>query len=131
MNTIDLGFKVPDYGSPLSKPEPDKETPTKTAYPSMTIVGNKALAKSLKPGQKIKAMVTFRVCEVAVREREEGRGPSYDDQYGGTRVELEAENMTMDGVKIEDSDEKDGVSAFKEYMSKKASKTGDNEEEED
>lgn len=123
MKVINLGFEAPDYSkmhgccAPESSAE-DKKTPTKTVYPSMSIPGNKALARALKPGQKFTATVTFVVAEVAIRDR---KGDSEDgpvDIYGGTRVELEAESMSVEGVKVEDAEEEvSGAEAIAKYFS--------------
>lgn len=121
--TINLGFPTPDYSA--CKPcaaEPASETPTKTAYPCMTVPGNDALARSLKAGQTVTALVEFRVSEVAIRERDpERQRNNFVDEYGGTRVELEARTITFDNVKIEDDGgEEDGKSAFEKFRQKKA-----------
>lgn len=127
--TIDLGFPVPDYralgsAAKATAPEPPPDDPpTKTAYPSMTILGNAGLAKALQPGQTVTATVTFRVSEICVRERDDDDDdPSgYYGLGGGTRVELEAQSMTFDNLKVDESaDEPDASSAFKKFMSKKA-----------
>lgn len=121
MDTIDLGFEAPDYSGMnggLSMHESPKEAATKTCYPSMTIPGNAALARSLKPGQEFTAMVKFRVSEVAIRERD-GDEDEGIDIYGGTHVELEAQKITFEGIKIEAMDREDGASAFAKFMGKK------------
>lgn len=121
--TINLGFQVPDYGNmKVSSPsESGSDTPTKTAYPSMTIPGNIGLAKSLKAGQMVTALVTFRVSEIAIRDRDDDDDDGPVDQYNGTRVELEAQSIQFDGVKIEDdAGEEDGASAFAKFRQKKA-----------
>lgn len=127
--TIDLGFKTPDYsaeriGAPSNS---EKEMPTKTAYPSLTIAGNKALARALKPGQKITALVTFCVCDVAIRDRKGEKESDIPDPYSGTRVEMEAESMTFESLKIEEEPEMDGASAFQKFMQKKSGKDQDDD----
>lgn len=122
--TINLGFSVPDY----SKCEPvnlagaeGKETPTRTAYPSMTIPGNDGLARSLKAGQTVTALVEFRVTGVTIRDRDPEANRGYADEYGGTRVELDARTITFEGIKVEEgADEEDGKSAFEKFRKKKA-----------
>ena len=127
-NTISLGFETPDYSAmnTLAAPVPEKDMPTKTAYPSMTIPGNKGLARALKPGTEITALVTFKVAEVCIRDRgQKDDGPV--DVYGGTHVELEAKSMTFENLKVEDTEEVDGKTAFQQFLGKK-NKGGDSDE---
>lgn len=90
----------------------------KTAYPTFCIPGNRTLAKGLRVDQEFTATVTFRVKEVAIRDKSKGEGPSYDDQYGGTRVELEATEMVIKDLK-EESEEESGSEALSRFLEKK------------
>jgi hypothetical protein len=132
--TISLGFETPDYSKlhATSAPEPVSESkiPTKTAYPSITIPGNKQLAQALKVGDKITATVTFSVCEVCLRDRK-GDENRPVDEYSGTRVELEAESMTFDNLKVDADEGEDATSAFKKYLAKKGKTANSDEGDED
>ncbi len=105
MQTVSLGFQVPDYNHCCAPVSPEPAQRTKTAYPSFCIPGNRELAKTLKVDQEFTAVVKFRVKEIAVREKSKDSGPSWDDQYDGTRVELEANEMTIKDMKMEESED--------------------------
>lgn len=114
-STINLSFEAPDYGN-IGQSKPDRDT--KTCYPSLNIPGNMALAKSLKVGKEFTATVKFRVCEISIRERD-GDDDDMPGPYGGTHVELEAQSMTIDGVKISEPDgEESGSDAISKYFAK-------------
>lgn len=124
MNTVNLAFQVPDYRKMDSGAMPEKETPTKDSYPSMTICDNKDLARSLRPGQEFTATVKFRVSEISIRDRDEDEEDDEPMNYAGssgTRVELEAQSMVMDGVNMKmGSEEEDGKEAVGKYFNKKS-----------
>lgn len=128
MQTVSLSFEVPDYSS-MEAPilaGSNKKPKMKEAYPSFCIPGNKALAKSLKPGETFTAQVTFKVVEIAIHERADGKEEA--SMYGGgTRVELEARQMII-GKKLsvmdEPKDEEGGAEAIRDYFTKKTHITG-------
>lgn len=129
MQTIDLGFDTPDYSKmsgPCCAESSSKDTPTKRSYPCLTIPGNADLARTLKPGQEVTALVKFKVVETAIRERE-GDKDKYVEMYGGTHTELEAQSITFKDLTVEPSEE-DGSSAFKKFMAGKKAKTENSDE---
>lgn len=141
MPEISLSYKVPDYGKMDTMPAPvggkSNKTPTKDDYPTLSIPGNLALAQSLRAGQEFTATVKFRVSEVAIRDKDRGDVEDDDDDrpcdvYGGTRVELQAQSMNIQGVAIkEGSQEADGATAIKNYFGKKAKAANSEGDEQD
>lgn len=123
MPTVNLAFETPDYsGGPCCVGETKEERPMKEVYPSLTIPNNLALAKALTAGQEFTATVTFRVAEVMIRERADGEDvrKGWDYPGDGVRVELEAKQMVLQGVAVkEDSGEKDGATAIKNFFANK------------
>lgn len=92
-----------------SQPSPTgAQTPPATQYPSLSIQGPAAaqLGAGRKPGDEIKAEVTFRVVDV---------------QDG--QVDLEAENIDT-GEEEAEQPEEDGGQALDSYLSQKGGATG-------
>lgn len=130
MTTINLAFQTPDYSAGEAPVNPVKPK-MKEDYPSLTICDNKDLARALKPGQMITATVQFRVEEISIRDRDDDdeNEMSYPGS-SGTRVELEAQSMTIDNLKMDDSSgEEDMGSAMKKFMSKKKAMADDSGDE--
>lgn len=117
---FNLGFQTPDYGAEVAKSSPvSDDRPTKTTYPTMTICDNENLARMLKSGQEVTAVVTFRVKEVAIRDRDKEESEGYDYPGSGTRVELSAREITFKDADLKPSTtEEDGAEAIQAFFGK-------------
>jgi len=94
---MDMGYKVPDYGGPVS---PEKPKKTKTVYPTLDIRGEGALkflkTHKVKLGETFEAKATFKVTGMRQAAKTNGRIDDYDNCVSLDTMSIDSDNEMND-----------------------------------